>query len=107
MGILTFCSISLLFLIIWHCALVHTIANHLAQKKIGPSMYSLPEYDYFNNIQYTLPSNIQKVDVFNNIIYFCGSCMQSYVCIKQVVPPKLAWIDPYHLIAPLEIRVCL
>lgn len=99
--------VSVVLLAIWHCCLVHSVAYHLSEKKFGPSLYSVPAYDYFDQLQYQVPKTIQKIDVFNNIIYFCGTCLQSYVCTQQTAPLQLAWVDPYSLIFPLEIRICL
>ena len=92
-------------ILIWHGIFITNFSQLLANKEIDNKFLGLPTYEYFNDLQWSLPNKVCKLNVWDNYIKFCN--YQIYPFCRQVeVPQDLYWIDPYSFFYPMKIESC-
>jgi hypothetical protein len=105
-NIIVFFSLIVIMLFLWHMIFINSLANHIVTQQISDSLYSLPAYNYFKELQHHIPLKICNIDVFNNEIHFCQIGIYQ-ICKTEMVPSDIMWADPYYLLKPLLIKICI
>ena len=94
--------------LIWHGIFINNLSRLIASKELDHKFIGLPTYEYFYDLQYSLPYNVCKIKVWDNCIKFCSFSygVDNTICSKIDIPQELVWIDPYHYFVPLQMYVC-
>lgn len=95
----------LLFLGIWHFVFIYIVSNKLSNGSIDNTYQFIPGYEFLTSIQSIISGYVNQVDPFSNQIIITK--LGSRLCISRTAPIDIAYIDPYNLIKPLTIKICL
>ena len=91
--------------LIWHGIFITNLSQLLANKEIDHNYLGLPTYKHFHDLQYSLPTRVCEVRVWDNYVKFCTFTASPF-CSYHEPPKELVWMDPYHYFVPLQIVVC-
>ena len=83
----------LLILFGWHCLFIHSIAILSANQPTNESDKKIELL------------NICSVNIFSNVITLC--VYGTPFCLTRLPNTLIAYLDPYHFIFPLQIKICV
>lgn len=98
--------ITILFIIFaWHCFIISQIGYKLNTETFDSSTEFFPDHPFLKDLSRFSIGKVCNINPFTNQITLCA--IGSSLCISKVVPYNMIFIDPYNLIKPLTINLCL